>query len=116
MIVNELISNSFTYAFPDRNKGTIRIKLSRERNEDSIKEACKSTHFTLTVSDDGIGIPENLDIENLDSLGFQLVTSLVDQLDGEFELKRDKGTEFIIKFTVIEKIIRHYLNLLMHDL
>ena len=50
-----------------------------------------------------IGIPENLDIENLDSLGMQLVTSLVDQLDGELELKRNNGTEFTIRFTVTEK-------------
>ena len=55
---------------------------------------CKSTSFTLTVSDDGVGIPESLDIEDLDSLGIQLVTSLVDQLDGELELKRNNGTEF----------------------
>ena len=54
------------------------------------------------ISDNGIGIPEKIDIENLDSLGLQLVTSLVDQLDGKFELKRNNGTEFIIRFTVKE--------------
>ncbi|MDR3667408.1 MAG: hypothetical protein P4L35_11250 [Ignavibacteriaceae bacterium] len=43
------------------------------------------------------------DYNNLDSLGLQLVTSLVDQLDGELELKRDNGTEFAIRFTVTEK-------------
>ena len=63
----------------------------------------KSTSFTLTISDNGVGIPENLDIEDLDSLGMQLVTSLVDQLDGELELKRNNGTEFTIRFTVTEK-------------
>ncbi len=56
----------------------------------------------MTVSDDGVGIPENLDIENLESLGMQLVISLVDQLDGEFELKRNNGTEFTLRFTVTE--------------
>ena len=56
----------------------------------------------MTVSDNGVGIPENMDIENLDSLGLQLVISLVDQLDGELELKRDNGTEFTIRFTVTE--------------
>jgi PAS domain S-box-containing protein len=106
MIVNELISNSLKHAFPDRKRGEIRIKLSREKNEEcmkSIAEDCKSTNFILVVSDDGVGIPENLDIENLDSLGFQLVTSLVDQLDGEFELKRKNGTEFTMRFIVTEK-------------
>jgi two-component sensor histidine kinase len=57
----------------------------------------------LTVSDNGIGIPENINIKDLDTLGMQLVISLVDQLDGELELKRDNGTEFIIRFTVEEK-------------
>ncbi|AKB36192.1 sensory transduction histidine kinase [Methanosarcina siciliae C2J] len=106
MIVNELVSNSLKHAFPDRRKGKIRIKLSREENEECMKNIngeCKSTSFTLTVSDDGVGIPENLDIEELDSLGFQLVTSLADQLDGEFELKKDNGTEFTMRFTVTEK-------------
>jgi len=42
-------------------------------------------------------------IKNLDSLGLRLVTSLVKQLDGELELKRNSGTELIIRFTVIEK-------------
>ena len=67
------------------------------------KENCKSTSFILIVSDNGVGIPENLDIEDLDSLGMQLVTSLVDQLDGELELKRNNGTEFTMRFTVTEK-------------
>jgi two-component sensor histidine kinase len=51
----------------------------------------------------GIGIPEDLKIEDLDSLGLQLVTSLVDQLDGELQLKRNNGTEFTIKFPVREE-------------
>jgi len=58
----------------------------------------------LTVSDDGVGVPENLVIEDIESLGFQLVNSLVDQLDGEFELERNPGTKFTLKFTVAEKI------------
>jgi len=96
IIVNELVSNSFKHAFPGRDKGEIQIKLQREEGED-----CSST-FVLSVSDNGVGIPENLDIEDLESLGLQLVTSLVDQLDGELELKRNNGTEFTISFTVPE--------------
>lgn len=105
IIVNELVSNSFKHAFPDRRKGEIRIKLHKEENGECIKsinEECKST-FILTVSDNGIGIPDDLDIENLHSLGMQLITSLVEQLDGEFELKRGNGTEFTIRFTVMEE-------------
>ena len=110
MVVNELVSNSLKHAFSGRDKGEIQIKLGREkpekyinRREESKSKDCKSTSFTMIISDNGVGIPENLDIENLESLGFQLVTSLVDQLDGELELKRNNGTEFGMRFTVTEK-------------
>ena len=93
--------------FPGKNRGEIRIKLHREEKgkcgnsrKKSKSEDFKSTSFILIVSDNGVGIPENLNIEDLDSLGFQLVTTLVDQLDGELELKRNNGTEFIMRFTV----------------
>ena len=95
IIINELVSNSLKYAFLGRDKGEIQIKLHREER--------KSTSYVLSISDNGIGIPEDLEIENLDGLGLQLVTTLVEQLDGELELKREKGTEFIITFTVTEK-------------
>ena len=94
IIINELVSNSLKHAFPDRNDGEIRINLRKEEG---------NTNFVLTVSDNGVGIPEDLDIENLESLGLQLVTTLVDQLDGELELKRDNGTEFTLRFTVTGK-------------
>ena len=105
IIVNELVSNSLKHAFPGRDKGEIQIKLHREETTELESEDSESisTSFTLTISDNGVGIPENLDIEDLDSLGMQLVTSLVDQLDGELELKRNNGTEFTIRFTVTEK-------------
>ncbi|HWQ49592.1 MAG TPA: PocR ligand-binding domain-containing protein [Methanosarcina sp.] len=101
IIVNELVSNSLKHAFYGRDKGEIRIKLRRD--EKCKREDSKSTSFILTVSDNGVGIPENLIIEDLDSLGIQLVTTLVDQLDGELELKKGNGTEFAIRFTVTEE-------------
>ncbi|HIH93485.1 TPA: PAS domain S-box protein, partial [Methanosarcina acetivorans] len=63
----------------------------------------KSTGYTLIVSDDGIGIPEEIDIKNPETLGLQLVNILVDQLDGKIKLEREHGTEFIINFSVEEK-------------
>jgi PAS domain S-box-containing protein len=102
MIVNELVSNSLKHAFTGRDKGEIRIELFGEESTGLKRENRENTDFTLKISDNGVGMPE-LDIENLDSLGMQLVTSLVDQLDGELELKRNNGTEFTIKFTVIDK-------------
>ena len=109
IIINELVSNSLKHAFQGRDGGEIRIKLRREENGKCINsieggkgECCKSISFILTVSDDGIGIPESLDLENLETLGFQLIASLVDQLDGELKLKRSNGAEFTIRFTVTE--------------
>lgn len=54
------------------------------------------------ISDNVKGIKKKIDIENLDYLGLQLVTSLVDQLDVELELKRNNGTEFTIRLNNIE--------------
>jgi len=110
LIVNELVSNSLKYAFKGRDKGVIRIKLSREGNreiissgEGSKKEGNGNTNFALTVSDNGVGMPEDFNLENSDTLGIQLVTTLVDQLDGRLEMKRGSGTEFIIRFAITEK-------------
>jgi two-component system, sensor histidine kinase PdtaS len=110
IIINELVSNSLKYAFSDRNKGEIRIKLCREEHQElkdnrigNSSEDLESTSFVLTVSDNGVGVPESLDLENPGSLGIELVTTLVDQLEGKLELKRKNGTEFIIRFIVSEK-------------
>jgi len=105
IIVNELVSNSLKYAFPDRKKGEIRIKLFKEaeaeNSADNNKEITgKGAEYTLIISDNGVGIPEEIRLENSDTLGLQLVNILVDQLNGEIELKRDNGTEFDIKIKV----------------
>ncbi|MGB9938958.1 PAS domain S-box protein [Methanosarcina sp.] len=108
IIVNELVSNSLKHAFPGRNRGEIRIKLFKEEkagnspgsNEKEITGKC--TGYTLIISDDGVGIPGKLDLENSDTLGLQLVNILVDQLDGEIEMRKDKGTEFDIRIKVQE--------------
>ena len=105
MIINELVSNSFKHAFVGRSEGEIQIKLHREAIGSyfkSFNEKSTTSTFSLKISDNGVGIPANLDIEALDSLGLQLVTSLVSQLDGELEIKRNKGSEFIIRFKVTE--------------
>ena len=74
IIVNELVSNSLKHAFIGREKGKIRIKLCHEKTEGVTENKAKSrvvkVPISLTVSDNGVGIPENFDIEDLDSLGF----------------------------------------------
>ena len=110
IIVNELVSNSLKHAFSGIDEGRIHINLHSEENGERINsreerkhDGCKSSRFILTVSDDGVGIPESFDLENPNSLGIQLVTTLVDQLDGELELKRNNGTEFTIRFTDVKE-------------
>lgn len=110
LIVNELVSNSLKYAFSDRKNGEIQIKLFSQEagdnpnNEKELTE--KVSRYILIVSDNGTGIPKSLDLENPGTLGLQLVSILVDQLDGEIELKRDKGTKFIIKLSTTEKLTK----------
>jgi PAS domain S-box-containing protein len=110
IIVNELVSNSFKHAFPGADKGIIQIKLLKNENAARMNKKFKkeasvieNNSFTLIISDNGVGISENLDLEQSDTLGIQLVTTLVDQLNGSLELKRDSGTEFVIRFRVTEK-------------
>jgi two-component sensor histidine kinase len=100
IVVNELVSNSLKHAFTKDEKGEIRIKLCREEINDEISKSL----FSLTISDNGKGIPENLEFESLESLGLQLVSILVDQLDGKIELIREQRTEFKITFNVAESL------------
>jgi PAS domain S-box-containing protein len=87
LIINELVSNSLKYAFPDGRTGDVTVALQR----------ANGVH-TLTVADDGVGFPADLDFRATDSLGMQLVVMLVNQLDGTITLDRTKGTTFIITF------------------
>jgi two-component sensor histidine kinase len=87
LIINELVSNALKYAFPGRTGGIVTIGLKLQGDQ-----------MLLTVSDNGIGFPADLDFTNTRSLGMQLVVTLVEQLEGAIELKRDKGTEFRITF------------------
>ncbi|MCL5037594.1 MAG: ATP-binding protein [Chloroflexi bacterium] len=87
LIVNELVSNAMEYAFPENRRGTIEISLKNDNGK-----------FVFIVRDDGVGIPEGIDIEETETLGLQLVFALVEQLDGNIEFNRQSGTEFKIEF------------------
>ncbi len=90
LIVNELVTNSFKYAFPDNLEGEIKIILQRSENQ-----------IELQYADNGIGIPEGLDWKNSDTMGLKLVRTLVEnQLDGSIDLERSNGTKFSIKFNI----------------
>jgi PAS domain S-box-containing protein len=88
LIVNEIVSNSLKYAFHGRSEGRIVIEFSKQSKE----------KLKLIIRDDGIGLPENLDVENAESLGLQLVTTLITQIGGELEIVVSNGTSFNILF------------------
>ncbi len=88
LIVNELVSNSLKYAFPDRHNGTIRINITHNNGEVHL-------HF----SDDGIGMPQSIDWRDPDTLGLQLVANLAEnQLHGSIKMESNNGTHFIVIF------------------
>ena len=87
LIINEIISNSLKYAFPDNRDGIIFVTLRVDKNRVKIE-----------VGDNGVGIPENVDIKNTQTLGLQLVDTLVEQISGTLKLNRSKGTIFSIEF------------------
>ncbi len=94
LIINELVSNSLKHAFPDISKSD---KAPKNKNIIDIK-AChlKNSNIQIIISDNGIGFPKNLDFRNTNTLGLQLVCSLVDQLKGSIKLSSKAGTKFTI--------------------
>jgi len=86
LIINELVSNSLKHAFPAGRAGEIRITL----------RPAGDNLLTLVVGDNGVGLPQDLDLRHAGSLGLQLVNTLVSQLGGTITLHRHGGTEFEI--------------------
>ena len=93
LLFNELFSNSLKHAFPAAGKGQIDIGLNRG----------KQGKCNLIIKDDGIGFPESYDFENPATLGLQLVSDLVKQIDGSIQLDRKAGTTFRVTFTLGQK-------------
>lgn len=87
LIVNELINNILKHAFPDGYNGKIELNLRRS-----------DENVVLEVIDNGVGIPDSFDMDKNDSLGMQLVDTLVRQLDGVIEVTGTEGTRFSIEF------------------
>jgi two-component sensor histidine kinase len=88
LVLNELISNALKHAFPHDRSGEIIIAL----------EANPQGHVTLSVRDTGVGLPEEVDVHQTDSLGLQLVCALAEQLQGSLTVERDGSTTFRLTF------------------
>ncbi len=91
LIISELISNSLKYAFPNDMEGVIYISLKSVDDK-----------YELIIGDTGIGLPKELDLTKIKSLGLLLVNSLTEQIDGKITINRDHGTEFKIIFGELE--------------
>lgn len=100
LIINELVSNSLKYAFPQV-QGT--DKKIAKKGEIDIQLTADDGRVMLLVKDNGVGLPADLDIETADSFGLQLVTTLVLQLNGEIDIKRKPGATFKITFDKTDK-------------
>lgn len=86
LVINEILTNSFKYAFPDKT-GVISISFFKKENNE----------FNLIVSDDGIGF-DNKIVNECNTLGLKLINALVSQIDGELLMSTDNGTKFEIQF------------------
>ncbi len=93
LIVNELVTNCFKYAFNAETGGQIQISMRRVDDKDLL----------LRVSDNGVGFPKDVDFRNTESLGMQLVTTLAEQIDGTIALMNGTGTTFEITFPEAHK-------------
>lgn len=87
LMLNELVSNSLKYAFPEGRQGQLNIYLGLQQGD-----------YVLEVKDDGVGFPKDLDFRETNSLGLQLITSLTRQLQGRIEMTNHHGTTFRIEF------------------
>ncbi len=89
LLVCELMSNSLKHAFPGKKRGVISILISSIDNG----------NYNLSFRDDGVGLPKDFNFKQPDSLGTELIQSLVEQLDGTVEINNEIGTEYNINFT-----------------
>ena len=87
VIVNELVSNSLKHAFPGDRSGVIIIDFRLVDDQ-----------YTMIFKDDGVGLPEDLDISRPSSLGLTIVNALTGQIGGTIHLSRNGGSEISITF------------------
>jgi two-component system, sensor histidine kinase PdtaS len=77
-----MMSNSIKFGFPDDKKGNILIALGKDQEEKMV---------SITYSDDGVGLPENIDLKNSSTIGMQLIFGLTRQLGGTIEIDQKNG-------------------------
>jgi len=89
LLINEIVVNAFKHAFQQADDAIISVSMHRDENR-----------VTLTIADNGKGLPENLDITKSTSLGMMLIETFRDQLDGDLDISADNGTCYTLEFSV----------------
>lgn len=87
LIINELLTNAMKYAYKDIEQPELSVAITQNQNEIQIR-----------IEDNGVGLPKGFKIEEADSLGLQLVHTLLEQIEGTLVLKVEKGTKYFITF------------------
>ncbi len=95
LILNELLTNSYKYAFPGNKKGCIYVQMGKSGNN-------KNAKYILEVRDNGVGISDGIDIKSTSTFGLQLVSMLTHQLGGTITVKKREGTCFAMEFSVAQ--------------
>jgi len=90
LIINEALSNSFKFAFPKRVGGKIEINFICKKDDGS---------YRLSISDNGVGLPDSFQTEEVQSLGTSLMMGLSRQLRGEMLLKNEHGVSISVDFS-----------------
>lgn len=89
LIANELVTNALKYACEDSDSGDVWIEMQKNGSQ-----------FSLKIWDEGVRLPEEIDILNPSTLALQIVSNLTRQIGGQIEVNNDKGTIFMVDFTV----------------
>lgn len=89
LIINEVMTNSLKYAFPE-DKGEIYINFRYDENENN---------YCISIKDNGVGIPKGVDLENPKTLGIELIKILASQLQGSIDIDTSVGTKYTIEFS-----------------
>ncbi len=90
LIINEIVTNSLKHAFDGIDNPTISISLNK-----------KGESIVLSISDNGIGLPDKFDNLESNSLGIILIKTLSNQIESTLSVNGVNGTEFKLKFKVV---------------
>ena len=103
LIVNELLTNAFKYAFPDNSNGDVWIDLHLDKTNQDSESGLESLSYILNIRDNGIGLPEHFSFEKNTSTGSQIVQILIEQLEAEYQIIHQPGASFTLRFAAFPK-------------